>query len=351
MRINLKYNNFLDLINIKHGVYSPVREFLSKEDFLSVVKNYHLKNGKFFPLPIFINISQKLYDLCRIKNKYTIAAFYKSQKICDLKIKSFYKINKKKIGKLIFFTKDIKHPGFKDFIDSENYFAHCKIIRFKKKIMKKLYFSYPHKLKLKFKKKKLKKIVGFHTRNAPHRAHEWIHDYGLKRCNALLIHPMIGQSRQNEYKASAIIKSNAQLVKKIYKKKNIFLEMFNSYPRYAGPREALFHAIVRKNYGCTHFLVGRDHAGVGKYYKKYQSQKFCKKYKAKLKIKIISFNEPYLCTTCNKIINKKCLRCKKNSKKIVKGTFIRNLLKLGKKIPENYMRKEISLLLGADSII
>ena len=87
--------------------------------------------------------------------------------------------------------------------------------------------------------------------------------------------------------------------------------MFNSYPRYAGPREALFHAIVRKNYGCTHFLVGRDHAGVGKYYKKYQSQKFCKKYKAKLKIKIISFNEPYLCTTCNKIINKKCLKEKR----------------------------------------
>jgi len=351
MKFNLKYNNFLDLINIKHGVYNPVNEFLSKEDLLSVVKTYHLTNGKFFPLPIFININKKLHDFCKNNNKYIIEAYYKSQKVCDLKIKSFYTVNKKEIGKLIFLTKDRRHPGFKDFMNSDNYFIQCSIKQFNEKIMKDMHFSYPNKSKIKFKKKKLKSIVGFHTRNAPHKAHEWIHAYGLKKCKALLIHPMIGQSRKNEYKANAIIKSNMTLIKKIYKKENIFFETFSSYPRYAGPREALFHAIVRKNYGCTHFLIGRDHAGVGKYYKKYQSQKLCKKYKKELKIKIISFKEPYLCTSCNKIVNKKCLKCSKKSKQLIQGTLIRNLLKFNKEIPENYMRKEISILLGPNSII
>ena len=126
-----------------------------------------------------------------------------------------------------------------------------------------------------------------------------------------MIHPLIGQFKKGEFKENVVIKSNYKLVKEIYKKKNIFFALFNSYPRYAGPREALLHAIVRRNYGCTHFLIGRDHAGIGNFYKKYESQKKCLKFKKKLKIKIIPFNEPYLCSKCKIVVNKKCGICKK----------------------------------------
>ena len=142
-----------------------------------------------------------------------------------------------------------------------------------------------------------------------------------------------------------------KLINQIYKKKNVFFGLFNSYPRYAGPRESLLHAIVRKNYGCTHFIVGRDHAGVKKYYAKYESQKTCLKYEKYLKIKILSFKEPYLCNHCKKVINKKCPYCNKTSKKFINGTLIRKLLLKKLKIPSTIMRKEISNLLKRNSLI
>ena len=173
--------------------------------------------------------------------------------------------------------------------------------------MKNLNFTYPAKIKSIFFKSKLKTFVGFHTRNVPHRAHEWIHNFALKKCDGLFIHPLIGQFKKNEYKEKIIIQSNLKLINDIYKNKNIFFGLFNSYPRYAGPRESLLHAIVRRNYGCTHFMLGRDHAGVGKYYAKYASQNLCLKHQNVMKINIICFKEPYLCKVCKRIVNKKCI--------------------------------------------
>ncbi len=349
MNLNIKYNNLLDIINLHFGVYYPLKNFVSKKDFLSIINNYKLENKIFFPLPVYINISTKLFN--RNKNIKTIKAFYKSEKVCDLNVKSFYSLNKNKIGQNFFKTRDINHPGFKEFLKSGEYFIDCKIRNFNHKIMNNLNFSYPAKIKSIFKENKVRTIVGFHTRNAPHRAHEWIHNYGLRYCDGLLIHPLIGQFKENEYTEKAILKTNSKLVKKIYNKKNIFFAFFNSYPRYAGPREALFHALVRKNYGCTHFLVGRDHAGVKDFYKKYESQKICLKFQKKLKIKIVIFDEPYLCIGCKNIVNKKCYLCKKATKKLVSGTLIRKRLLKKMNIPSYIMRKEISSILSNKSII
>ena len=234
-------------------------------------------------------------------------------------------------------------------MDSGDYNIDCEIEKFNKKILKKIYFSNPNQIKDIIKKRKLKSIVGFHTRNVPHRAHEWINYFGLKNCEGLLVQPMIGQFKKDEYKSNYIINSNKKLVEKIYKKKNILFGIFNSYPRYAGPRVAVFHALVRKNYGCTHFLVGRDHAGYKNFYKKYESQKFCKENEKKIKIKILKFDEPFLCKKKNEVLNDKKL-CK-GEKFLISGTYIRNLLLRKKKIPSSIMRQEISSLLKKDSII
>jgi len=217
-----------------------------------------------------------------------------------------------------------------------------------------LFFSDPQEVLSRIKKAGFKNIAGFHTRNVPHKAHEWIHRYALKICEALMIQPLIGQFKKNEYHEKVIVQSNKKLVNEIYRNKKIFLEFLNSYPRYAGPREALFHAIARKNYGCTHFLVGRDHGGVANaygqnYYKKYESQKLCKKYQSKLGIEIICFREPYYCRVCKKVVN----ACHHQEKKRIdiNGTRIRNLLISGKKIPNILMRKKISKTLSYNSMI
>ena len=226
MKLNVRYNNLLDIINLNFGVYNPLREFVSRDDFLSIVKRNRLVNNKFFPLPIFIDISSTSYN--RLKTNKIIKTFFRSQKICDLKIKSFYKLNKIEIGEILFRTKDVNHPGFRQFLNSGDYFIQCKIENFNYQIMKSLDFTYPLKLKSIISKYGFKTVAGFHTRNVPHRAHEWIHTHGLKKCDGLLIQPIIGQFKKKEYKAKSIIQGNLKLVNQIYKIKNVFFALFYS---------------------------------------------------------------------------------------------------------------------------
>ncbi len=281
MKLHITHKNLLDIINLYYKCFYPALDFVGKKEFLSIINSFKFKNKIFFPFPIYLSISQKKYNL--IKNEKIVDAYYSSKKICKLQIKSFFKLNKKQVGEKLFKTKNKKHPGLKDFLNAGEYFVDCSIKKFNKKIMKNINFTKPSDLKSYFSKKKIKKIVGFHTRNVPHKAHEWIHSYGLKKCKNLLIHPLIGQFKKGEYKEDTVIKSNYKIIKDIYKNKKIHFALFNSYPRYAGPREAMLHAIVRKNYGCTHFLVGRDHAGFGNFYEKYDSQKKCIKLQKKIK--------------------------------------------------------------------
>ena len=346
-KLKINHQTLTDIINIKHNVFLPIKKFLSKKDFFSVIKKKKLSSGKFFPFPIFFSVGENDYK--RILNEKKIQIIYGQNLVCILKINSFYIVDKKKIGKKIFNTSNLNHPGFRYFVETGDYNIDCEIKDFNKGILKTINFSNPSIIKKIIKKRELKTIVGFHTRNVPHRAHEWIHSFGLKNCKGLLVQPMIGQFKKNEYKSHHILNSNKKLVENIYRKKNILFTFFNSYPRYGGPREALFHALVRKNYGCTHFLVGRDHAGYKNFYKKYESQNFCKKNEKKIKIKILKFSEPFLCKKSKKIFNDKKL-CK-GEKFLISGTYIRNLLLKKKNIPSSIMRKEISVLLNEDSII
>lgn len=353
MKIQINKKNLLDIVNLKFGSFNPLNSFMSEENINSVIESHHLTNNNFFPIPIFFDIDIQILN--KFNSLDTLELYYNAIKVCDLSINSVFKLkSKNKLGSKLFKTNDKKHPGYLNFLKAKKYFIDGSINNFENKVLKFLNFSDPNNILSKIKSMKFKTVAGFHTRNAPHNAHEWIHNYALKKCDALIIHPLIGQFLKKEYKEETIIKLNKYLIKNIYNKKNIFLEFFNYYPLYAGPTEALFHALVRKNYGCTHFLVGRDHAGTKNklgqnYYKKYESQEICKKYEAKLGIKIISFDEPYFCKECNKILNK-CTHSEVK-KIIINGSKIRKLIIAKNKIPEIFMRKKISKYLSVKSII
>ena len=198
MRLTLKKNNFYDLINIRYKVYYPLNKFVSFDDFQLILSKYQLKNKKFFPFPIYLSVSKSIFN--KIKNKKFVHAYYKNIKVCNLKIKSIFKLNKFKEGQNMFGVKNSNHPGFKKFLEEGEYFLDCSIKNFNTKVMKKINFTYPSNTKKLFKSLNLKKIAGFHTRNVPHKAHEWIHKYGLKICGALFIQPMIGQFKKNEFR-------------------------------------------------------------------------------------------------------------------------------------------------------
>ena len=171
----------------------------------------------------------------------------------------------------------------------------------------------------------------------------------LKKYSNLLIQPLLGQYKKNEY-LDEIIKATNLVAAKMYNKNNTFL--FRIFiPKIWRPLEAALHAIVRKNYGCTHFWVGRDHAGFKNFFQKYESQNYCKKFK-KIGINIIALDEPYYCSICKEVVNKSCKKKNCRGKKIsISGTKIRKYIRSNKKIPSFLMNKKISILLNKKSII
>ena len=343
MKLNINKEIFSDVINLSTGVFEPLRKFSSYKEVLSISENFLTEKKKFFPLPVLFPISKKLKKKI-IKSKI-IKLYYKNTFVGEININKIFQIKKNSVKKIFGFY-NYNHPGINNFFNVNKFFIDCDINKFNRKVLKKIDFDEPKNIK-----KKLKNIncAGFHTRNVPHKGHIWIHNYGKSKCKRVLIQPMIGQFKKGEFKEKFIIKSN--IIASNFDKKNSIFCKFYSYPRYSGPREAVFHSIVRKNYGCSHFLVGRDHAGYKNYFKKYASQKLCKLKEKKIGIKILGFDEPYVCKTCKNVTNNKCVKCKKINKIFISGTKIRGLIKRNKKVPEYLMDNKIYQIVKKNSLI
>jgi sulfate adenylyltransferase len=348
-KIHINKNQFSDLINLLNNVFYPLKNFVSKKEFIQIINNKKYENH-FFPLPISFGVTKEIY--LKIKEKKNIDLYYKNKYLINIYNLNFYNLDKKKISKKIYGINYLKHPYHKKFI-TENYrFMHFDFQKLNKINLKHKYFLSPLLFKKRLKIEKISTLSGFHTRNVPHNAHQWIHKFLFKKFGALLIQPLIGQYKKGEYSDTLILKTN-KLAAKFFNSNKVFSIPFFSYPRYAGYREAALHAIVRKNYGCTHFWVGRDHAGFKDFYGYKQSQIFCSKNQKKLNIKIIAGAEPFYCFNCDKIKNTKCLskNCLQKNIKKISGSQIRKLLSEKKLIQEYLMNPKISKLLSKKSLI
>ena len=343
-KIHLNKNQFSDLINLRNNVFYPLKNFVSKEEFIQIINNKRYEN-QFFPLPITFGVTKEIY--LRFQEKKSFDLYYKNKYLINIYNVNFYNLDKKKISKKIYGINYLKHPYYKKFINENYKFMHFDFQKQNKINLRHKYFLSPSLFKKTLKVKKILKLSSFHTRNVPHKAHQWIHNFLLKKSDMLLIQPLIGQYKKGEYKDSIIIKTN-KIISKTYKKKVRVIPFF-SYPRYGGAKEAALHAIVRKNYGCSTFWVGRDHAGIGKFFSKYESQDFSKKNERKIGLKIVSEKEPYYCKKHLRVLNN--CKCKKNYKILISGTKIRELILKKKKINNILMNPEVSKLLNINSII
>ena len=348
-KINITKNQFSDLINFFNNVFSPLKNFVTEEEFLKIIYKKKFKKY-FFPLPIYFGVTKEVYLKSKKKDNFNL--YYKNKYLLNIYNVKFYNLDKKKICKKIYGINYLKHPYTNKFINENYRFMSFKYQKVNKSNLKHKNFLAPSMFRKKIKINKISKLASFHTRNVPHKAHQWIHNFLFKKFGALLIQPLIGQYKKGEYSDQLIVKTNI-LAAKQFNSNNVFSIPFFSYPRYAGYREAALHAIVRKNYGCSHFWVGRDHAGINDFYGYKQSQKFCYKHEKKLNIKIIPGNEPIYCTNCKTIKNTKCLskKCLKKHKIKISGSKIRKLLKSNKTIPNYLMDLKISKYLSKKSLI
>ena len=348
MNLTISFDTYLELEKISNGSFYPLDGFVSEEDFYSISERMRLSNGKLFPIPIILPLSKNLSK--NLKQNMELFLYYNNKKVGSILVNSFFKINLSEHINNLFGTQDQEHPGYKLLKNLGEWYVGGKINSFfpiKYKYSK--YVISPDLCKKKIKELGLNTVAGFQTRNVPHRAHEYILLDALKIVDGLLVHPLIGRKKKGDFLPDAVLNSYDFLIKKIYSTKNIILAALTTYMRYAGPREAVFHALIRKNYGCTHFLVGRDHAGVGNYYGLYDAQKLCLNFENELNIKTIKVRGPFFCKKCKKITNDKI--CKDLQSKVeVSGTKIRKALLNNLDIEDIFIRKEIVELLRKEKI-
>ena len=348
--VALDRNLFFDFANLARGVYSPLQGFMSRNDFLKVVNDLTLESGVAWPLPVVLDIETELANEIGPGERIGIrrpdgtpAGF--------LDVDSVYRYNETETCEKLFGTTDEDHPGVRTLQSKEPFFVGGSVKAFADAMPRNgSHDLSPKESRVLFKNLGWDTVVGFQTRNVPHRAHEYLQKSALEHVDGLLIQPKIGEKKPGDYQNDAILEGYESLIESYYPTESVALSMFKSRMWYAGPREAVFDSIVRKNYGCTHFIIGRDHAGVGNYYGDFEAQELFDAM-GNIGIEPLYYHYAFYCRKCDGIVSEKICPHDSDQHLEPSGTKLRGMLSDGESPPSELMRPEVTeTVLSLDEI-
>ena len=329
-----------DVMNIAHGVYSPLEGFLVQEDYVHVLYDKRLSNDLPWTIPIILDVNPD--EIQGVKEGDDVALLFNGKVIAIMKVEEIYSWNKREYCEKVYKTVDPSHPGVVKTMKKKDILLGGPIDLlneipepFEK------YRLWPKETRVLFQAKGWRTIVGFQTRNVPHLGHEYIQKAALTFADGLFINPLIGWKKPGDFKDEVIVKAYEVLIKSYYPRDSIVFSVLRMDMRYGGPREAVHHAIVRKNFGCTHFIVGRDHAGVGNFYGPYEAWELFKEF-PDLGITPLFIREAFYCKKCGGMVNEKICPHDEKYRYRISGTMLRKLIKDRKSIPKYIMRPEVA---------
>jgi sulfate adenylyltransferase len=333
-----------DIENIADGTFSPLEGFMGQEDFESVVESGRLKNGLAWTIPIVLDVNDKMAT--EIKDSGEAVLKNNDDHFAVLNFEEVYSFDKIGMSKAVYQTEDVKHPGVARTLAMEDKLIGGKIELIKKASSSPIrkYRKSPSEVRAEIIRRGWKTVVGFQTRNVPHVAHEMLQKAALNIYDGLFLNPMIGKKKPGDFKDEVIIETYRTLLEKYYPKDRAMLVTLHTVMRYAGPREAIHHAIMRKNFGCSHIIIGRDHAGVGDYYHPFAAQEIFKHY-PDLEIQPLFFPAFYYCRKCISYANERNCPHGSEFREELSGTKMRELINRSEIPAEHLMRPEISKLI------
>lgn len=335
----------LEMIAI--GGFSPLEGFMTEAEYRTVVDTMHLPSGLVWPIPITLPVSQDESD--RIRDGADVALKDENGTVLAvLHVNGRFRPNKQAEAQKVYRTDDEKHPGVAALYRSGdvNLSGRITMLRHPAGLPFAAHRLEPKETRAAFRERGWETIVAFQTRNPVHRAHEYLQKCALEMVDGLLLHPLVGETKDDDIPADVRMRCYEILLKNYYPANRVLLSVLPANMHYAGPREAVLHALVRQNYGCTHFIVGRDHAGVGTYYGTYDAQLIFKEFApGEILIQRLNYEHTFFCRACESMASTKTCPHDKTSHVFLSGTKVREMLSRGDEPPAEFTRHEVARVL------
>jgi sulfate adenylyltransferase len=339
-----------DLEMLAVGALSPLTGFQGEADYRSVLDSMHLTNGLAWAIPVVLGVDETQAHQLGGGGSVALVPAEGAAPIAVLRVSGTFKRDKAKEAAAVYRTDDEAHPGVKAVYDSGDYCVagDLEVISLPVHDDFQSYRLTPAETRAEFAKRGWTTVVGFQTRNPIHRAHEYIQKCALEIVDGLLVHPLMGATKSDDVPPDVRMQCYEALFEGYYPKDRAMVSIFPAAMRYAGPREAIWHAICRKNYGCTHFIVGRDHAGVGSYYGTYDAQAIFDEFEpGELGITTLNFEHSFWCEACEGMASPKTCPHGEETRISLSGSKVREMLRNGERPPQEFSRPEVADILIA----
>jgi ATP sulfurylase len=346
-KIRVDEETIMDMEQIAIGAFSPLKGFMTSKELFSVLDTLRLPSGVVWPLPILFQLKKEELNGAVVGDKILLTSGPTNEPHGWIVVSEIYQLDKEEIVKKWFETNSSEHPGVVKIMNGGNYFVAGEVKLLKRRASKiKMHELTPRQTRKFFLERGWTKVVGFHTRNVIHKSHEFIQLSALDKslADGLFLHPVIGKKKKGDFESDVIIESYEKMINSFYPKGKALLSAFSTYSRYSGPREALFTALVRKNFGCSHFIVGRDHTGVKDFYAPHASHDIFDQFtEGELGIIPIKFDKVFFSPNQDKHVHLSDSQEHPSEDMLnISGTQAREMFLKGERPPEWFMRPEIS---------
>ena len=345
-KIELGPREAADLEMLMVGALSPLTGFMVEKDYRAVLEEMRLSSGLAWSIPITLSVDDE--GMKRIGRSDTVTLTLDGGPVATVGVEEVFRRDREGEAEAVFLTTDRAHPGVAALDRAGDWviggpvraFALPAHESFQERRLT------PAQTRQVFAERGWRRVVGFQTRNPVHRAHEYIQKCALETVDGLLLHPLVGETKGDDVPADVRMRCYEVLLEHYYPADRVLMSVFPAAMRYAGPKEAIFHALVRKNYGCTHFIVGRDHAGVGDYYGTFDAQKIFDRFEPEdLGITPLFFDHSFWCHRCEGMATAKICPHSDDDRLILSGTRVREMLRKGERPPPEFSRPEVADIL------